>query len=203
MTRTENEQELVLGNKQLLSAFFVVVALLGVFFTMGYIIGRNTGGNASKDAAKDASANASPPPETAETPARAIAPEPSAPAPQTPAAGSSDSPATHPAIEEVKKSAPKAVEPPAESASGAAAPTTPVAVQSVPGHQYLQLMAVKLPEADKMVALLRRRGLPALIGESSKPDLFRVLVGPFSDTASLARTKSSLKDLGFESVVSK
>jgi cell division septation protein DedD len=200
MTRTENEQELVLGNKQLLSAFFVVVALLGVFFTMGYIIGRNTGGNASKDAAKDASANASPPPETAP---RAIAPEPSAPAPQTPAAESSESPTTHPAIEEVKKSPPKAVERAAEAAADAAAPTTPVAVQSVPGHQYLQLMAVKLPEADKMVALLRRRGLPALIGESSKPDLFRVLVGPFSDTASLARTKSSLKDLGFESVVSK
>ena len=200
MTRTENEQELVLGNKQLLSAFFVVVALLGVFFTMGYIIGRNTGGNASKDAAKDASANASPPPETA---ARAIAPEPSAPAPQTTAAESSESPTTHPAIEEVKKSPPKAVERAAEAASDAAAPTTPVSVQSVPGHQYLQLMAVKLPEADKMVALLRRRGLPALIGESSTPDLFRVLVGPFSDTASLARTKSSLKDLGFESVVSK
>ena len=42
MTRTENEQEFVLGNKQLLSAFFVVVMLLGVFFAMGYIVGHNT-----------------------------------------------------------------------------------------------------------------------------------------------------------------
>ncbi|MDQ6706279.1 MAG: hypothetical protein M3Z85_09940, partial [Acidobacteriota bacterium] len=42
-TKTEEaqEHELVLGNKQLLSAFFIVVVLLGVFFTMGYIIGRN------------------------------------------------------------------------------------------------------------------------------------------------------------------
>ena len=38
----EGEFELVLGNKQLLSVFFIVVILLGVFFTMGYIVGRNT-----------------------------------------------------------------------------------------------------------------------------------------------------------------
>ena len=36
------EFELVLGNKQLLSVFFIVVILLGVFFTMGYVVGRNS-----------------------------------------------------------------------------------------------------------------------------------------------------------------
>jgi outer membrane biosynthesis protein TonB len=40
-TNEEGEFELVLGNKQLLSVFFVAVLLLGVFFTMGYIVGRN------------------------------------------------------------------------------------------------------------------------------------------------------------------
>src|SRR5579862_906811 len=42
MTQTGNEKELVLGNKQLISLFFVVVALCGVFFAMGYMIGRNS-----------------------------------------------------------------------------------------------------------------------------------------------------------------
>ncbi len=42
MTRTDGERELVLGNKQLLSAFFVVVILMCVFFTMGYFVGKNT-----------------------------------------------------------------------------------------------------------------------------------------------------------------
>src|SRR6476646_2901543 len=37
-----NEFEMVLGNKQLLSVFFVVVILLGIFFTMGYVVGRNS-----------------------------------------------------------------------------------------------------------------------------------------------------------------
>ncbi len=38
----DGEFELVLGNSQLLSMFFVVVVLLGVFFVMGYIVGRNS-----------------------------------------------------------------------------------------------------------------------------------------------------------------
>ena len=186
MTRTDNEQELVLGNKQLLSAFFVVVALLGVFFTAGYIVGRNTGATASKEASKDASANASPAPE----PAPRVAPEPAEPAHTEPVA------AAPPEPKPVRTSRP------AEAATETAS-TDAAVVQSVPGHQYLQVMAVKRPEADKMVSLLRKRGLPALVGESSKPELFRVLVGPFSDTASLAKSKTTLKDLGFESVISK
>ena len=43
MARSEDgEFELILGNKQLLSVFFIVVVLLGVFFTMGYIVGKNS-----------------------------------------------------------------------------------------------------------------------------------------------------------------
>ena len=33
------EFELVVGNRQLLSGFFIVVMLFGVFFAMGYIVG--------------------------------------------------------------------------------------------------------------------------------------------------------------------
>ena len=38
----DGEFELILGNRQLMSVFFIVVILLGVFFTMGYIVGRNS-----------------------------------------------------------------------------------------------------------------------------------------------------------------
>lgn len=37
----EGEFELVLGNRQLLSVFFIVVVLLGVFFAMGLLMGRS------------------------------------------------------------------------------------------------------------------------------------------------------------------
>ena len=42
MGQVDGEKELVLGNKQLIGLFFVVVALCGVFFAMGYLIGRNS-----------------------------------------------------------------------------------------------------------------------------------------------------------------
>jgi len=38
----DGEFELILGNRQLMSVFFIVVILLGVFFAMGYIVGRNS-----------------------------------------------------------------------------------------------------------------------------------------------------------------
>ena len=43
--RQEEEFELVLGNKQLLSLFFLVVVLFGVFFSFGYTVGYNRGEN--------------------------------------------------------------------------------------------------------------------------------------------------------------
>ncbi|MGH9661949.1 MAG: hypothetical protein ACRD96_25605, partial [Bryobacteraceae bacterium] len=38
----EGEYERVLGTRELLSVFFIVVILFGVFFTLGYIVGRHS-----------------------------------------------------------------------------------------------------------------------------------------------------------------
>jgi cell division protein FtsN len=190
MTRTENDQEFVLGNKQLLSAFFVVVALLGVFFTMGYIIGRNTNApaegkgatRAESPAAVPDTAPSSKPAETASSAPAEAAPIETKPAAKAP----EDAPAETP-----KRTARE---------PGDAAPSLP---HSASGHSYLQVMAVKRPVADNTVRILKERGFPALLGESSKPELFRVMVGPYADTAGLAKAKSDLKAMGFDSVVAK
>ncbi len=39
----DGEFEIVLGNKLILSVFFLVIILLSVFFVMGYILGQNSG----------------------------------------------------------------------------------------------------------------------------------------------------------------
>jgi len=70
----EGEFELVLGNSQLLSGFFIVVMLFGIFFSLGYIVGRhsaaapmNTTAAASQDPVPlGAASPASPPPGRAE-----------------------------------------------------------------------------------------------------------------------------------------
>jgi cell division septation protein DedD len=58
----EGEFELVLGNKQLLSVFFIVVVLLGVFFVMGFILGKNSAPAATEVASARKSAESGPAP---------------------------------------------------------------------------------------------------------------------------------------------
>jgi len=190
MTRTENEQEFVLGNRQLLSAFFVVICLLGVFFVMGYIVGSNS----KSEANAKKSASAEPAPVTS------AAPPDTTPAPPTPSSAESSAPPlqTEPArpVVEEKPAAKGEESRPAEQEAAAR-------VESTRGHTYLQVSAVKRPAADSIVKTLKDKGFPALLGESSKPELFRVLVGPYATTEDLSKAKSDLKAMGFDAVVSK
>jgi outer membrane biosynthesis protein TonB len=75
----DGEFELILANRQLLSVFFIVVVLLGVFFTMGYIVGRNSG-----PAQVEVAAARKPEPKATDTPASETAAPVSAPPVETP-----------------------------------------------------------------------------------------------------------------------
>jgi cell division septation protein DedD len=213
MTQTDGERELVLGNKQLISLFFVVVALCGVFFAMGYMIGRNT--------SKSIAANT----ETNSPTATAASPATESPVPQSQdseppretAANEAQQPSTalnnqagdtRPATAE-SASAPGTAVPgaPAQTPSTQAPPTQSPTIQTQaahdtgfvpePGATYLQVTALHRADADNLVKTLREQKLPALVADSSKPDLFRVLVGPYHQTADVADAKARLKTLGF------
>jgi cell division septation protein DedD len=193
MTQADGEKELVLGNRQLISLFFVVVALCGVFFAMGYLIGRNStkGIVASAPSGEDGSAaNAAP----ASAPA-ALATTDAAPSTQIPAAAdNAGGPEAQPAGIQTQ---------PARDTPGqpAAAPAPAVAASAVvapeAGATYLQVAAQHRADADNLVRTLREQNLPAIVAASSKEDLFRVLVGPYHQTAQVAEAKDKLKALGF------
>jgi len=209
MTRTDGEHELVLGNKQLLSAFFVVVVLLGVFFTMGYFVGKNTATNGF-NSGQTASSGGQRPDAAGKPLDSGFAAPPTAPPDSTAAAvdpGAGSGPvgdsgaATHAApVPANVKPEPKAV--PRESRVPEPVPNEAMA-QPTSEEKYLQVAAVRRPDADNMVRVLRERGFPALLGESPKQGLFRVLVGPFKTTTELGHTKSDLKAKGFDSIVAK
>jgi len=183
------EFELVLGNKQLLGGFFIVVILFCVFFSMGYILGRNS---APVSRAAGEPATASPPvteqaPPTVQQPAPAPSEQPrpaeaGAPAAEAPQAGS------QPAKE------PPAVATPAAEQAASADP--------VPGETYLQVMAVKRQEAEVVVKTLKDKGFPALMGPGPN-ELVRVLVGPYRDGTSLGQAKAGLEKAGFQPIVKK
>jgi cell division septation protein DedD len=198
MTQTEGEHELVLGNKQLLSAFFVVVILLGVFFTMGYFVGKNTatGGVIAATSITNGGPRADPAGRPVDPPAQQAA---STPSPE------STTPAPDPApVVTTPAPPPTETKPAPPPESPAPKPETPERMpQPNSEEKYLQVSAVRRPDAENMVKVLKERGFPALLGESSKQGLYRVLVGPFKTTSELGHTKADLKAKGFESIVAK
>ncbi len=168
----DGEFELILGNRQLLSVFFIVVILLGVFFTMGYIVGRNSGPMGAQEIApvrRDGKQALS----------RAIAQSRAAANTATPGDGRASSKVSR---LRSKRPAPERSEPESQPAAG---------------QTYLQLAATTQREADILVDVLRRKNFKARAAEvPEKPGMFRVLVGPIADGA-LNKTRADLQGAGF------
>lgn len=224
-TNEDGEFELILGNRQLLSVFFIVVILLGVFFTMGYIVGRNSSPVATADANPARKSDTkplvvdSPTPSTPEPAPRETRPDRDSTAPiataqqqppETPKPFKSDpvkAPPPPPKPEPVKAAKAekaekeKAEKEKAEKEKAEKAERKPVPAPSptsgAPSGTYLQLAATTKREADIMVDVLRQKKFGALTAEiPEKPGLFRVLVGPMQE-AQVNKTKTDLQSAGF------
>jgi SPOR domain len=192
----DGEFELVLANRQLLSVFFIVVILLGVFFTMGYIVGRNSMPAASEIAS---TRRADTPPLVVDGPARAA--EASSQASAPPAETAPQQPVTteaqRVAAPETARAEPLRVEPVRAESAKREPPKAIASDQPAAGQAYLQLAATSRHEADIMVDVLRQKSFKAMAAEiPEKPGTFRVLVGPVTDV-SANKTRADLQAAGF------
>lgn len=165
MSKNEGEFELVLGNKQLLSGFFIVVILFGVFFTMGYVVGRNS------------------------SPARAPASASFDDIGKVPSGGARSEVRVREPVQTPEPESPAPAAQTAKEESAAAAGTA---------HTYLQVLAVKRPDAEVVLETLRKRGFPAVIAPGPNDTIFRVLVGPYKDTTGIGKVKADLESAGFK-----
>jgi hypothetical protein len=188
------EFELVVGNRQLLSGFFIVILLLAVTFAMGYVVGQNSPRTAKVQA---------------EVPASTVVPSdirqqpvPVAP-PSVPAASATDSGKEEPPQDVAQPGTQPAREPAA--VSPAVAPSTPAAsapaaVQTeTPPGSYWQVMAVNQPAAEAVVKTLRDKGFPVVMTPGPN-NLVRVLVGPYSDVQTMSKAKTELENFGLRPV---
>ena len=194
MAHTEGEKELVLGNKQLISLFFVIVALCGVFFALGYMMGRPSGKQVA--AIPDTSAAPTPTPGGTASPVPAPvqdSPQSEPPRETTPADVQPAPADTQPQGPSTHTQAAHDVSPPTVSASTPA----PAPPGREDGGTYLQVRALGRADAANLVKTLKEQNFPALMADSSKPDLFRVLVGPYHLTSDVSDAKARLKALGF------
>jgi len=195
------EFELVVGNKQLLSGFFIVVLLFAVAFAMGYVVGQNSPRSAkmasegvSTSAPVTSAADARPQPYS---PPPAPAPAP-APAGEQAPPDSTPQPSTQPA-QPAPGSQPAAAPPATKAAEDAGATTGVVAATDLPAGNYWQVLAVKPEVSDAMRQTLKDKGFQVVLTPGIN-NLTRVLVGPFGDTNAMGRAKTELENAGFRPV---
>ncbi|HEV8043503.1 MAG TPA: SPOR domain-containing protein [Bryobacteraceae bacterium] len=213
----EGEFELILGNRQLISVFLIVVVLLGVFFSMGYIVGRNSAAPAAEAAHNGGKTVA------VEPPSAESEPPSSSPAAQEPPASPQESkpaetkhaetkpaasgpPTTHaeqPPPPAPVKPAPVAAAKPKPSAVGpASSGLASITNEPAPG-QYWQVVATSRPGAEIISETLTKRGFHTLLTPASKEGFFRVLVGPFPDSGTQAEARTKLEAAGFKNPITK
>ncbi len=220
----EGEFELVIGNRQLLLVFGVLLVLLGVLFTMGYLIGKN---NPSKEAITAANNRQVPiiggsggsgspiivdPGKQSEekAPSRS-ATELYERATAKDASTNANKEAALPEVPKVPKEVEKKKEEPKKEAKKETPPepkasepikpkpVAPVASGSVstPGAgTYVQVVAVDLEGANSWVGTLRGKSFNAMVAPGPNEKLYRVLIGPINDKEALAQTKIDLEKLG-------
>ena len=65
----------------------------------------------------------------------------------------------------------------------------------MPG-QYWQVVATSRPDAEIVTEALTKKGFKAILAPAPREGLFRVLVGPLTDSANLADTRTKLEGAG-------
>jgi cell division septation protein DedD len=196
------EFELVVGDKQLLSGFFIGVLLLAVVFAMGYVLGRGTPKSASV-----APETAAIPVNTATQSPVQASPAPATPAPATPPA---DAPVMNPDVGHPDATPPVETppQPTTVPAKETSAPAPPPKVEPTPppaepaSGTYWQVLAGSQSSADAMTQTLKGQGFP-VITRPGRDSLTLVWVGPYSDKASLSKAKKQLEDVGITKLYKK
>jgi len=218
--REDGEFELILGNRQLLAVLFIVIVLLGVFFVMGFLAGRSTSGVtvAQKQAAEkpplavDAATTPDPnPPATAEPLKPETVTPPAAEPPKEPAKEVKEPPKPEPVKEkepekpakkEEKKEEKKAKEEKASDERFERKGKNGGFVEKPPAGSYLQVAASRRAEAENMLGFITgKTGLHGFVTPSTKPEIYRVIIGPLAGSEAIAKTRVTLGELGIKDMV--
>jgi cell division septation protein DedD len=193
------DTEITLSTGKLLGIFFALAIVCGVFFTMGYLLGKSTSAGGRTEIVASVPSSGS----TAGKPAAGNkTPETTT---QTCPPGSPNcAPATTPADTSSK--------PPDQSAGQAGGSKTPDPSASTPGGAevkngaggsfMVQVAAVsKQEDAEILKNALQKKQYPVFIANSAGDPLFHVQVGPFSEKKDADAMRARLAGDGYNAIV--
>jgi cell division septation protein DedD len=212
--------ERVLESRHVIGLFMLMLLFSGVFFTLGYVMGRNQIDGqvraeetprfplnslvGKSSAAKHTPKSAEPNNVTPSDPA--TAPNPADPAPADSGSGwefynaGKSKPRDDHLTSAPSSSSAKALPVAARGAAkGGARNSTPV----IPAGAYLLQVAALTRQADALdlAARLQKRKFPAFVLSPQADRYYRVQVGPYADQKSAEQAKKGLEGAGFKAIV--
>lgn len=205
--RSSSSYQLELGTKALLSLFFALAVVCGLFFAFGYTLGKHA-------IPATFSLGASPRPMNAT--ASAPAPAPGVQAPNPAELGQAESNQTPDTLTTTAATPPAAATPApaaattapaATAAAPAAAAPSPAAANgvapSLTGIYHVQVFAGSQPDAQSVASNLLSRGYPAAVAPPAPGDanLYRVEVGPYLTPDEAQAMRSRLTADGYQAIV--
>jgi cell division septation protein DedD len=198
----DKDTEITLGTGKMLALFFALVALCGVFFAVGFSLGKNTAKSTNTDLSPLAP-GASP----------AVRPQAAKPSSASPSSGLTFYKAVEqkdtdtqlsPKPSDVKIAGDAAVDaaakPQPDDKSNPAGPGTPPPISGY----YVQVAAVsKQEDAEALVDALKKKQYPAFGASVTGDNLFHVQVGPFSDIKEAEAMRAKLVSAGYNPILKK
>lgn len=219
---SEQDTEITLGTGKLLGLFFALAAVCGLFFGLGFMLGKSSAPQASASLVQEPVPTGVATANTAKPSARGAEPKPQAgdcpqgqnctPTPEMSFYKSGDAASAADVSSSAKKDAPgplvQSAAPPAPEVKPAAAETKPsitpeVSKSLVPGAGYMvQIAAVsKEQDAQALVGALRKKSYPVFITNPPGDALFHVQIGPFADVKEAEAMRSKLQGDGYNPIL--
>ena len=212
--------ERVLESRHVIGLFMLMLLFSGVFFTLGYVMGRNqidSPVRAATDFFNKPAKTVLPKPDAnskrTNNPVAANPPADTAAPPNSDwefyHAGDSKKPEDHlkpvvskPAPALAPKSAPvlvKTTAPPRTAGTPAKTPNAPI----IPGGSYTLQVAALTKEADalELATRLQKKKFPAFVLSPQADKYYRVQVGPYTDPKAADVARKGLEGAGFKAIV--
>ena len=187
------DTEITLSTGKLLGVFFFLAILCGVFFTLGYMLGKSTGGGTQAEIVGTVPASGS----------AAGKPTAGNKAAQSQPAATSDASGSAPTTGNASAKPPDAAATQPSGSGKAPDQSQPAnGATAAAGSFIVQVAAVtKQEDAETMKASLQKKQYPVFVATSPDDQLFHVQVGPFSDRKDAEAMKTRLANDGYGAIV--
>jgi cell division protein FtsN len=217
LNKRSSAGERVLEGRHVIGLFFLMLLFSGVFFTLGYVMGRNQlDGQVRAETTRGSDASVAPKTEPTPRPGKSPVSTPGTPDSGTEVnlppssewefyrAGdkNSSNDRLKPAPAATGSSQAKTLTTSAKTPASSAARSTIAAPGISRGSYLLQVAALRVEsEAIAVANDLRKKGFPAFVQTPQSDRYYRVQVGPYTDQKAMQSAKKGLETAGFKAII--